>query len=123
MNTPQMLDCGHMSTPTENTPGYGQDPQGKKICFDCCANGDKEYMRKHGKIMLYLTRKDGRYTVSNWPGTLSFYVREYSKSRHNMGRERVDVWFVFEGYIWHGYQIGDYNEVCHCQKTKKMKIA
>jgi hypothetical protein len=118
MQKPTMLDCGHMSTPSEITPGYGQDSKGKTFCFDCCAEADKASMRRKGRITMYLTGTNGGMKVSNWPSSLVFQVKQYSKSRHNIGRERVDVWFHFDGFVWHGYQIGDNSQICHCKRTK-----
>lgn len=105
---------------------------GDKTCFDCCALVDREYMREHGRIDLYLTHEksltiERAYTtnqewthiakVSNWPGTLSIPCR-VKKGRHNMARWRYDAWFTFEGQSWHGVQYGDNTMIIHCKKIK-----
>lgn len=115
-----MCDCGHMESPHSSvTRGYATDLTGKVICWDCATKIELEYMRQNGKNTLYLVKRDNKYHVTDWTGKVDFVVKEYSTSRHNIGRVRIDVWFTFEGKTWHGYQIGDYNEVCHCQVTKK----
>lgn len=45
---------------------------GKPVCYACCGEVDKEYMRANGKITLYLVERDGGHAVTNWPGTLRF---------------------------------------------------
>ena len=97
----------------------------KKICFACCADIDREYMEENGKIDLYLIEEKGRrnilpsYKITNWPGTLEikpFYVK---KGRHNIVDERTDVWFKFNGFIWHRVCYGSNTQVLRCKRTKK----
>src|SRR5678809_1488015 len=88
-------------------------------CYDCCAEVDRQWMRENGRISLYLSRDDGgHWYVSNWPGSLKFDPLRQSTGRHNIGGHRHDVWFRFEGEVWHGVQIGEWNQVCHCRRTK-----
>ena len=100
--------------------GYARDPETRrKTCYLCCAEVDRQYMRDHGKVTLYLTgsREEG-FKVSNWPGTLVFsrvYVR---KGQHNIARTRWDVWFNFEGFEWYGVQYGENTQLVHCKRTK-----
>lgn len=78
MNTtdsPVLLDCGHPESPHEDfTRGYGTDAKGQKHCYECCASNDRAEMIRTGTITFYLGGgSDGKpYTVSNWPGSLSF---------------------------------------------------
>ena len=110
-----LLDCGHEeSAHSAITSGYGLDAAGKKFCYACCAEQDKKHMRTIGRITLYLHNKE----VTNWPGSLRFPVAYSKTSRHNMAGTRTDVWFNFEGTRWHGYQIGNFTEVCHCRQIK-----
>lgn len=114
--------------------GYATGENDTKICYQCCADLDMEYMRNHGEICLYLsldTDKTGRVDivksaigrhvsgkVTNWPGTLEF--RAGGKiGRHNFVGVRYDVWFAFEGYFWHGVTYGDFTQICHCKRTKE----
>jgi hypothetical protein len=112
--------CGNECIPNGITTGYGIMQDESKICFDCCALDDMERMDRDGKITLYLTQKDGKNYVSNWPGTLKFGPLNVSKGRHNIAGVRYDVWFGYAGYIWHGYTIGDYTQICHVKRTKTL---
>lgn len=137
-----MLDCGHDPSPhADFTTRFGVDSEGRKHCYECCANFDREQMSKDGRATLYLTVPDeftgysravGRaggwqaipsylpsepvYYVSNWPGSLKYpaFVR---KGRHNLAGTRYDVWFTdFQGRKWHGVQYGENSQLCHCRR-------
>jgi hypothetical protein len=99
---------------------YGFDDSGKKICYACCGEVDKEWMRENGRITLYLTiaEKKRFKTVSNWPGTLLIPVESSSEGNHNIAGRRMDVWFLFEGTVWWGVNIGD-SQLLHCKKTNR----
>lgn len=101
------------------TTGYGLDNNDNKHCYLCCGELDKESMRKNGQIILYLSQSKGTWKVSNWPSSLKFKPIGLKTGRHNWGLTRYDFWFVFEGFYWHGYRIGDNTEICHCKKTKE----
>jgi hypothetical protein len=71
-------------------------------------------------LPLYLTTRDGRHEVTNWPGTLRFHVTRHWTSKHNLGGTRTDVWFTGpDGHLWHGVQIGEWNQICHSKRTKQ----
>ena len=108
--------------PGSCTTGYGTDKRGRKVCFACCAIADREYMRKNGKIDLYLVHAKNpisqqTWEVTNWPGTLRFPCASPRKGRHNIAGTRYDVWFDCDGDTWHGVQYGEYTQVCHCSKV------
>lgn len=117
-------DCGQdKPVKTEGGTGYGyfgpDQPDNKPICYECCGKREATTMRETGKATLYLEHK-GRDTsgwVTNWPGTLRLPCG-VSIGRHNMAGKRYDVWFVFEGYQWHGVTYGDNTQICHCKRTK-----
>ena len=115
----KLLDCGHKPSPcSDMTTGYGET-DGKHYCYDCCAERDKDHMRKHGKITLYLSTGDeGRHYVTNWPNSLRIQCSTPKVGYHNMARKRYDVWFKFDGSMWRGVQYGDNTQLCHCRKTK-----
>lgn len=96
--------------------GYGIDRNGHKVCFDCCAEQDKSEMKKSGKIALYLDHI--KQVVSNWPGTLKISCT-MTTGKHNLAGIRRDVWFHFNGHIWHGTQYGNLSEIVHCTQTKQ----
>lgn len=109
---------------------YGTDKNGQTVCFACCAEEDKRDMRANGKITLYLTgvvpkiRKgyviNDAWAISNWPGSLKFdpIKQRVKVSQTNWGLDRYDTWFVFEGMIWHGVNIGSSSQLLHCKRTK-----
>lgn len=88
-------------------------------------------MRKEGKIALYLVpisakdREEGKapysakYKVTNWPGHIFAWVRHCNKGRHNIAGTRIDVWFPFEGFMWHGVQYGENTQIVYCKRTKE----
>lgn len=106
----------------EFTTGYGLDKDGGKVCYACCADWDKADMIEHGKTMLYLTKNDaGKWIVTNWPASLVFPVAVTWTGKHNwycVGEVRFVRFVGPDGAVWTGKQIGDYNEVCHCKRTK-----
>lgn len=102
------------------TTGYGTNEKKEKICFDCCGEDDKQYMREHKKISLYLFLDGhGRGIVTNWPGSIEWKNLHVRKGRHNIAGVRYDVWFWFEGTEWHGVCYGDNTQILHCQKLQK----
>ncbi len=104
------------------TTGYATNQlTNEKICFDCCAEQDRAFMREQGKIMLYLSKNsENDWQVTNWPGTLRFNVTGMRTGRHNMAGSRCDVWFNFNGRVWWGYCVGEMTQVCHCKQTKQV---
>lgn len=113
------------------------DGSSAKVCYECCADRDREQMLKKGEITLYLVQTDKvdrmapgltkpkEWEVTNWPGTLRIRVSHVKTSWHNMaGRDgRRDFWFNgLDGHIWHGYNIcgrGSINQIAHCKRTKE----
>ena len=129
------LDCGHAPSPHgEHTTGYGVDLQGRKICWACCADRDRQEMLDKGKIILYLTpanlrdtapngfrgldgEKVSRWQVSNWPGSLKFNAYA-KKGAHNIAGSRYDAWFTGpDGKEWHGVNYGEMSQLCHCKRS------
>jgi len=103
--TAELLDCGHEVSPhTEHTTGYGVDKDGRKLCYDCCARGDREYMAREGKITAYLS-DDGK-RITTWSGNpLMTVSRESIGSAGGFARSAkiTRVWAVDEqGNWWHG---------------------
>lgn len=102
------------------TTGYGVDSDGNNICYDCCAIEDKKIMRETGKHYLYLNTKTRKAT--NWPNSLSIDITNLKYSYHNfVGKNgRIDFWFIFEGYFWHGVLINpDFNQCARVRRTKQ----
>jgi len=113
---------GIIPDPNEISPpaiGFGIDKENKKICYECCAKQDEKFMKEHGRIALYLTFLTKKKEVTNWPGSLRIPVRYCKEGKHNMAGIRRDVWFDFDGFLWHGVQYGEHSEICYCRKTKQ----
>lgn len=113
--------CGSKCVPTSITTGYGTTNDGRKICFACCGKNDLASLRETGNsqnIPLYLQKRDGRLSVTNWPGTLSLPVFFSRRSVTNWGHERTDVWFLLDDRLWHGYHVGHGSDIVHCKRTK-----
>lgn len=123
MLEPEMLDCGHMSTPDGFATGYACDGD-KRICYDCCAKIERQAMIDTGKATLYLVGGQDEhcgYEVTNWPGNMRFNVRSSRRGRHNMTGKRIDVWFVGpDRHWWWGVQYGDMTQIVHCKRTKEV---
>jgi hypothetical protein len=118
-----MCDCGHPPTPTSGIgTGYATDNEDKTYCYACCAENDKEFMRKEGRIYLYVSYKDKKPAqVINWPGTLRIDLKRHKYGKHSafgVYTTRIDVWFEFEGEQWYGVAKGCSNDVCRCRKLK-----
>lgn len=114
------LDCGHEASPhSDITTGYGTDHSGKTHCYDCIARLDRETLTTTGHSKNLPLYWDGK-TITNWPGSLRFHPRYVRKGRHNIAGERIDVWFDGpDGFVWHGYNLGRYNQILHAKRTKQ----
>lgn len=99
--------------------GFGRDLANNIVCYPCCGVQDKVFMKAHGKIALYLTIKDNKAVVTNWPDSIRFNCWHYSTGRHNIAGVRYDCWFGFDGFVWHGVTYGDNTQICHCKRTKE----
>lgn len=123
----EKLDCGHTLTPEKHGigTGYGVTNDGKRICYACCAERDRESMRDTGKATLYLIIRaqhigHAEAEVTNWPGSLRFPIGYVRTGRHNMAGKRYDVWFTGpDGAEWHGVTYGDNTQICHCSRNKR----
>jgi hypothetical protein len=119
-----MCDCGHMSTPTDYTPGYGTDAEGKTHCFPCCSKNEQALLERMGRGVLYLVEKDGRRELTDWPGVFRVPVLACHIGRHNFASKRYDVWFRMpsDPFIWHGVTYGDNTQICHIRRTASKRL-
>lgn len=119
----QCKQCHHIIELQKNGgTGYALNNSNELICYSCCGENDRQRMIDNKKIVLYLvTYKDDflKYLVINWPGTLRIPIRKVKIGKHNIAGTRTDVWFVFNGYWWHGVNYGDNSQICHCKQTKE----
>ncbi len=108
---------------SDSTTGYGVDKDNNKVCFQCCGDQDKKDMIKHGNAMLYMTKKDGKYIITNWLNTLKFECPVYWANGHNWGLTRHNVRFKGpDNKIWYGVTFGDNTQIAHCKRTKLTDI-
>ena len=99
--------------------GYGLTDSGAKHCYECCAKDDLQFMKENNRTTLYLIEtKGGGMCIQNWPGSLNIPIRMYKRGGHNWGLIRTDVWFAAAGKNWHGKQIGNNSQLCHCESIK-----
>ena len=118
-----ICDCGHPeSEHLDITRGYATNKDGKTICYECCAEMDREYLRKNGKLSGYFTTDECRKSqFSNWPGSFILYAKDVRKSWHNFAGKngRTDFWVWFECKCYHGVQIGHNNQCATIRILKK----
>jgi len=95
---------------------YGK--RNRKVCYECCADIDRRWMDRHGRIALYLSKEeDGRWKVTNWPGTLRFTPWYVKEGGHNMAGVRLDAWFKdHRARVWHGVTIGRWTQILHARR-------
>lgn len=102
---------------TSGGTGYGYIDD-KPVCYECCGAADRASMLETGRATLYLTRTDGAYSVTNWPGTMRL-AAGVKVGRHNIAGRRYDAWFTGpDGKPWHGVTYGDNTQICHCKRLK-----
>jgi len=120
MATFTCFDCGkEKEESTKGGTGYASLPGGNKVCYECCAERDRIYMRDNGQTALYLVKNDkGQYEVTNWPGSLRIPINSIRKGRHNIARVQYHVRFTFEGAAWYGVQTGDNTQIIRCRQYK-----
>lgn len=115
-------DCGKPFPIQRETCGTGSATyDGKKVCYACCAIRDRKALmglKGREQYHLYLTKKDGKFFVSNWPGTLKIAVDYAVEGRHNLAGTRTDVGFTLDGKKFYGTQYGSMTEICHVRAKK-----
>ena len=85
-----------------------------RICYPCMARYELDDLLSTGKGLLYL----GKYTVTDWTGTLSLPITYQKKGRHNIAGTRYDVWFRVGAEKWYGVQYGENTQLIHCKRMK-----
>lgn len=124
---PKSLDCGHAPSPHgQSDQGFGYDSAGKTFCYACAAEKDKQSLRE-GAATLYVVRGplgiNPAMQVTNWPGSLRIIPDKVQRLRHagGFGSQRTDVWFTFEGAMYHGINRGD-NDLLRVRRKKTNRI-
>lgn len=104
----------------------------KFYCYDCAPAKFRQLMIERGRARLYLTFNEhadvangyGHLEVMNSRGTLRFPVEDWKESRRRDFTYRTDVWFTFDGSIWHGASYGDCvgAQPCRVKRTKRKSL-
>lgn len=115
-------DCGKPFPVQRESCGSGAGTyEGKKVCYACCAIRDRKALmglKGREQYHLYLSKKDGKFFVTNWPGTLKIAVDYAVEGRHNLAGTRTDVGFTLDGKKFYGTQYGTMSEICHVRAKK-----
>lgn len=119
----RILDCGHKPSPHgPMTTGYGIASDGKRHCYACCAERERESMIQTGKACLYLCKSDsGSWQITDWPGQMIFKpLYGVSTGRHNWAGKRYSTQFIGpDCFIWSGVTYGENTQIHHCRRTKQ----
>jgi len=107
--------CGKEVIPEEFSSGYGEDKNGNKICYSCCAELDKKELRENGKLRGYFYNNE----FTNWPGSFKIPITYYKKSVNNFGAIRTDFWLTWEGNHYYGRHVGNYSNLATIRKIKR----
>lgn len=107
--------CGKQIQSDGMGTGYGEDKSGNIVCYACCAEQDKAYLRDHGILDGYLSSNE----FINWPGSFRIPVLASKKSRNNFGAVRIDFWLKWEGRNYYGRQVGNNSECAFIKVMRK----
>ena len=90
------------------------------VCYACCGANDARELAEAqpgARFVHYLTKENGNYVITNWPGTLKVHPFRVRHGRHNIGRTRTDAWFSYAGKAFHAVNIGD-NQIARIRALK-----
>lgn len=115
---PDCAACGGPFYASGLGTGYGIRKDGARVCYSCCADDDKRSMLETGRATLYLVKRNGRWRITNWPGSYDVradYVRRFN---HPFAREAWIARFVGpDGTTWSAKNIGD-SQIAHCRRVR-----
>jgi hypothetical protein len=104
--------------------GYGEDRDGNRFCYACCAAQERFDMLKTGRATLYITHRAG-WNIGDWAGHLKLRPIAVWKGKHNWrgptGRAMEVTFAQFygpDGFIWSGRNLGD-NQILRARRTRK----
>lgn len=123
MGNPDCARCGgpFFRHASDMSTGYGRRPSdGARICVACCGDTDRADMVRDGKIYLYLTKSDGEWAVTNWPGTLKFRPYYVTKYRHPFahGAGHIAYFTGPDGKRWSARNASPNHEIALCRRLK-----
>lgn len=100
---------------------YGIDRNDQKQCYACIGKIEGMALanaRKFEKFVHYLTKENGQWRVTNWPGTLIIQLGYVKEGRHNIAGKRYDFWFRFSNREFWGVCYGDNTQIAHIRCIK-----
>lgn len=98
--------------------GY-TERNGETICYDCCADSDRQEMQLGHRIALYWVDDNGRNNrVTNWPGTLSYPLRDIRDLNHAFAKGHIGYFLGPDGHEWSAKNIGE-SQIAHCRRLKR----
>lgn len=94
-------------------------------CSECIAEDVRKRMRKNKSELLYIFCVNDGVTpthVIDFACCLRIPITYFKVSDHNFAGKngRTDVWFNFEGRVWHGVHVGFMNTYVSCRETKRV---
>lgn len=61
--------------------GYAVTKENERVCFDCSAKREREFIEANEKWTAYLVKREDSYFVTDWTGKVCFPVLPYSMAR------------------------------------------
>ena len=122
---PEMLDCGHMSTPNGFAAGWATKPDDTRICYECAANEDRARVRALDDLFAYVqlrakTCGSQRIAIITWPG-IELGLGHMGPPRHVLGGRVQFVEATIEGVHMHGRHYPDAGDYVRLRPYKSQE--
>ena len=99
------LDCGHVPTPTEHTPGYGYRGE-RRECFACLDTHLRAQLTDQREPVIAYVSNDGR-SITSWSGGVVARVTGHTASRSGFHRSELHRYWAEAGDArWYGSNAG-----------------
>lgn len=94
----ETLDCGHPPTDSPGLgTGYARTEEGKRICYACADDRQREEMRTANTVVAYVST-DGKRVITWSGGSLGTITAMWDGRNHRRYVHVTDV----HGAMWHG---------------------
>lgn len=121
---PELLDCNHMSTPTQIWPGYATTQDERRICANCAADMEREDV-KAGKDLFAYVGKDlnfvnlsRRVDITTWAGVKLGSGIASREERDALGNKIRYVTATIEGVRMYGRHYPDAGDYIRLRPNK-----
>lgn len=92
---------------------------GKKLCYDCCAEYDKEILRNSDVHLGYMIKRNGEWVYTNGTGTLAFRIVHWTGNHNWWGVKQHYGYFFFEDNWYLAKMVtGGFTD---CARARKLK--